>query len=431
MRGRDRAVRAGPLALHEVGMTGDLLFGIVAVVGIAATLAVIGGFLVRAGGHEADRQFATLRRPEDLAAYPSVAIVVPARNAERHIGACLESLLALDYPRLEIVVVDDHSTDHTAALVREIAGRRDPRRDVRLFLLADSPEEADVQWVWGKSRALWHGAQRAHGEWLLFVDADTRQEPDALWRALTLARRRDLEALSLTGVSVIPGLCGDLLEAVVYPAIFLAVSWRRVNDPEDPAAWMNGQFILYRRATYLAVGGHRAVAGHVGEDTALAIHSKERRVRTLFLPVTTAYESRDFADCAEAFRGWTRRLAVGGARLRLSRRSYAAEAGLLFLVGVWPALAGVAVLLGRVGTGTVLGVPVAALPLVQLGAVVLLQAVVRSAMRKPAWPAVLAPVGAALGVGVVLAAYRARFVTRAVESRGRALGVGDGGGPGV
>lgn len=413
------------IARHEVGMIGDLLLGIAALTGMAATLAVIIGFFVRAGGLKADREFLALGRPEDLADFPYVTIIIPARNAERHIGPCLESLLDLDYPHFEILVVDDHSTDRTAETVREIMEKRAPLQDVRLFLLGDDPGEGGIEWVWGKSRALWHGAQQAQGDWLLFVDADTRQKPDTLWRALTLARRHDLGALSMTGVSVIPGLWGEVLEVVVYPAIFLAVSWRRVNEPDDPAAWMNGQFILYDRTVYLAVDGHRAVAGFVSEDTALAIHSKERRVRFLFLPVTSAYESRDFGNLNEAFRGWTRRLAVGGARLRLRRRSYVLEAGVLFLVGIWPVLASAAGLLGSLGGRVIFGMSFGSLALAQLGLVIIFQGVIRAVMRKPVWPSVLAPLGAALGIGVVVAGYRARFLKKAVECRGRSLHVND------
>jgi glycosyltransferase involved in cell wall biosynthesis len=406
-------------------MTGGWVLGIAALVGMAVTLAVIIGLVLRIGGLKADREFRTLRRPENLSDFPFVTIVVPARNEEPNIGPCLESLLALDYPRFEILVVDDHSTDRTTEIVREIIGRRALRQDVRLMPLGDDPAEKGTEWVCGKSRALWNGAQRAHGDWILFVDADTRQKPDTLWRVLALARRHDLRALSLTGVSVIPGIWGEVLEAVVYPAIFLAISWRRVNDPDDPAAWMNGQFVLYERAAYFAVDGHRAIAGFVSDDTGLAIHSKQRGVRSLFLPVTSAYESRDFAGLGETFRGWTRRLAVGGARLRLRRLSYAVEAGVLFIFGVWPVLALAAGLISPLGGRLILGVSFSAWALAQLGLVVLAQGAGRALMKKSVWPAVLAPAGAALGIGVVVAGYWARFVKRSIEFRGRAVAVND------
>ncbi len=402
-------------------MRGDLIGGFAALAGTVVTLAVVMGFFARSRGLKACREFRGLPPFADLADYPFVTIVVPARNAASHIGACLESLLALDYPRFEIIVVDDCSTDRTVETARAVAARCGAGIDIRISLLGDEPAEEGVDWVWGKSRALWLGAGLARGEWLLFVDSDTRVKQDTLRRALGFIQRHDLEALSMTGVSIIPGIWGEVLEAVIYPAIFLAFPWRLINEPGSPAAWMNGQFILFKRQTYFAVGGHRAVAGFVGEDTALAVHSKANGVRATFLPVTSAYESYDFGGLGETFRGWTRRLASAGASLRLGFRSYILEASALFLVGVWPVLATAISFLGPFGNKPILGLSLRVWSLAQLGLVILFQAILRAEMKKTPWPAVLAPAGAVLGIGLVAAAYRARFITKTVECRGRQL----------
>ncbi|MCJ7580048.1 MAG: glycosyltransferase [Candidatus Aminicenantes bacterium] len=390
-----------------------------------ATLAVIIGFFVRAARLTANREFHAQQRPENIADFPFVTIVVPARNEERNITFCLESLLALDYPRFEIFVVDDHSTDRTAEIVREIIEHRTSRPAVRLFLLGDDPNEGGVEWVCRKSHALWHGSQRAQGEWILFVDADTRQKSDTLWRAISLARRHDLQALSISGMFVNTGLWGGVLEAVITPAIFLVIPWHRVNNPDDSAAWMNGNFILYERTAYLSVGGHCAIAEFIQDDLALALHSKEMRVRFLFLPVSSAYECRDYVGLKEAFHGWTRRLAAGGSRLNLDRRSYFFGTGALFVVAVLPVLAAVAGLLGPLANYRIFGISFSAWALVQLGMVILFQGVVRAVMRMSVWPAVFAPLGAILGIGVVVGGYRARYVKRIIELRGRALAVND------
>jgi cellulose synthase/poly-beta-1,6-N-acetylglucosamine synthase-like glycosyltransferase len=405
-------------------MRADLGLGIAVAVGMVMTLAMIICFVARSRGLENGREFRDLRRPPDLMGYPPVTVVVPARNAAAHVGACLKSVLALDYPRLEIIVVDDLSTDRTVELTREVIVGSGSGRDIRLSLLGDEQPDDRVEWVYGKSRALWHGAGLARGDWLLFVDADTRQKPDTLWRALSFVRSHDLKALSMTGVSIIPNLWGEVLESVVYPAIFLVFPWRRINEPGSPDAWMNGQFILYERTAYLAVGGHRAVAASAGEDTALAILSKRNGVRSLFLPVTSAYESRDFDDLGQTFRGWTRRLASGGAMFRLPRRSYVLQAGALFFVGVWPVITAAAGLLG-VANGTVIGVDLRLWAWAQLVLVVVFQAILRAVMKRSLWPSVLAPVGSAFGIGLIAAAYRARFITKSVESRGRRLPVND------
>jgi chlorobactene glucosyltransferase len=406
-------------------MTEGLALWIAAAIGVAATLGVIAGTIGRARGLGADREFAALLRPANLADLPFVTIVVPARNEERNIALCLESLLALDYPRFEILVVDDHSTDRTAGIVREVSGRSASPPDMRLLSLADEPAGEGTVWANGKSRALWHGAGLARGQWILFVDADTRLKPDALWRAASLCRRHSLQALSLSGTIVNSGFWGGVLEAVILPAVFLSVSWRRINDPEDPAAWMNGNFILYERAAYLAVDGHRAIAGLAQDDLALALHSKAKGVRSLFLPVSEAYECRDFAGFAEAYRGWARRVAAAGEQLRLPRRAYALQVFGLFVVALWPVLAAAAGLSGALTASGILGPSFGTWALAQLGSVILFQGALRAAMKMPVWPAVFVPLGAALAITVVIGGYRARFVKRAVEFRGRAIAVHD------
>jgi glycosyltransferase involved in cell wall biosynthesis len=408
-----------------MNIMGNLALGIAVFGGMLVTVAVIIGFLVRASGLAADREFPALQRPKNLADFPFVTIIVPARNEERNIAFCLESLLALDYPRFEIFVIDDHSTDRTAEIVREIIGQRASHPDVWLLPLGDDPNKEGIEWACRKSHALWYGAQRAQGEWILFVDADTRQKSDTLWRAISLAQHHNLQALSMSGIFVNTGFWGGLLEAVITPAIFLVIPWHRVNAPDDPAAWMNGNFILYERAAYFAVDGHCAIAGFIQDDLALALHSKAMRVRFLFLPVSSAYECRDYVGLKEAFRGWTRRLAVGGARLNLGRRSYAFEAAALFVVGVWPVLAAAVGHLGFVAGYRIFGMSLSAWALVQLVLVILLQGAVRAMMRMPVWPAVFAPLGAALGIGALIGGYRARYVKKVIELRGRALTVND------
>ncbi len=395
---------------------------ILVVGGAAATVAVVAGFIARAAGLHADREFARLRSHDvPDGACPPVTVVVPARDEERNIRACLESLLALDYPGVEILVVDDGSSDRTPDIVREVGARSAATRSVRLIGLDESPDADGTEWASRKSRALWRGATEAAGEWILFADADTRLKPDALRRAVAFARRRNLRALSLSGVFVNPGLWGGLLESALTPAVFLAIPWKKVNDPRSPAAWMNGNFILYERAAYFGAGGHRAVAARAADDLSLALRAKAAGVRFLFLPVTSAYECRDYVNLREAFRGWTRRLSTGGEAFGLSRGAYVAQTAVLFAVGVWPLIAAASSLWGPLAGRTVAGVDAAVLTLGQLGALIGLLGGIRAAMRMSVGPAVLAPAAAALAIAAVASGYRARFRTRVIEYRGRTV----------
>jgi glycosyltransferase involved in cell wall biosynthesis len=205
---------------------------------------------------------------------PLVSVLVPARNEERSLGACLASLSAQTHAPLEIVVIDDASGDRTPAIVAE-ASRRDPR--LRALRLAGPPPG----WT-GKNFALDAGAGQARGAWICFTDADTVHAPDSVARALGFAQARGLALLSMTSRQATE----SFWERVVQPVVFgLLDQWfplARVNDPASPLAAANGIFLLVSREAYDAVGGHRAVAGEVLEDVALARRVKRSGRRIAF-----------------------------------------------------------------------------------------------------------------------------------------------------
>jgi chlorobactene glucosyltransferase len=295
------------------------------------------------------RVFATLHgrarlpRASDAAPFRGpdpVSVLVPARNEERGVGACLASLSAQALSGLEIIAVDDGSTDGTPAILAD-AARRDPR--VRVVRVEDPPPG----WT-GKAFALDAGVARARGRWLCFTDADTVHAPESIARAVGFAEARGLALLSLTSRQ----LTRSFWERVVQPVIFgLLDQWfplDRVNDPASPLAAANGIFILVDREAYRAAGGHRAVAGEVLEDVALARRVKAGGGRIAFVDGADLVAAWMYPDLAAIRRGWTKNLY----RLR-GRRPLAALASLveLLLTLVWPAVGCVAALAGPPGTG--------------------------------------------------------------------------------
>src|SRR5213593_4817996 len=116
---------------------------------------------------------------------PSLSIVVPARDEAASIGRALGSLLAQDYPDLEVIAVDDRSADGTGDVLRDLAAR-----DSRL--LAVRVDDLPAGWL-GKNHALWRGAERARGEWLLFTDADVIFAQGALRHAVAYAAAERLD----------------------------------------------------------------------------------------------------------------------------------------------------------------------------------------------------------------------------------------------
>ena len=254
---------------------------------------------------------------------------------------CLASLSAQTFPHLEIVAVDDGSTDRTPVILAD-AARRDPR--VRVLRVEGPPPG----WT-GKSFALTSGVAVARGRWLCFTDADTVHAPESIARAVGFAEAHGAALLSLTSRQ----LTGSLWERVVQPVVFgLLDQWfplAQVNDPASPLAAANGIFILVDREAYEGAGGHRAGAGEVLEDVALARRVKAGRGRIAFVDGADLVAARMYTSFAEIRRGWTKNLY----RLR-GRRPLAALGSLVELgvTQVWPAVGcALALLAGPAGSG--------------------------------------------------------------------------------
>jgi chlorobactene glucosyltransferase len=199
------------------------------------------------------------------AAAPSVVAVVPARNEEANVDACLAGLVAQRYPpsKLSVVVVDDQSSDGTAAVVARRASC-----DPRVTLVSSPP--LPLGWV-GKPHACWVGAEAAAlAEWLCFVDADVRLDPRALASALRTAVARRVDLLSLVPTQDMLSFAERLVMPCGLYLLAFTQELQRVEAPERSEATASGQFILVRREAYAAVGGHAAVRGAITEDVALA-----------------------------------------------------------------------------------------------------------------------------------------------------------------
>jgi chlorobactene glucosyltransferase len=177
----------------------------------------------------------TFRAPDDLGL---ISILVPARNEERHLKTAVSTMLQQSVPRLELIVVNDHSQDRTGAIAAELAAA-DPR--VRVV---ESPP-LNAGWH-GKPNALFHAWSAARGEWVVMTDADVLMTPDVVARAVTYAEDRGFDALSLLDTMVatswqeMAGLPFKYLAAAMAPAV-------RLDRRGKPLPFANGPFILLRR----------------------------------------------------------------------------------------------------------------------------------------------------------------------------------------
>ena len=199
--------------------------------------------------------------PELDREWPKVSIVVAGRDEEAAIEAAMGSLMALDYPALEVVAVDDRSTDATPAILDRIAAAH-PR--LQVVHVAELP----AGWL-GKNNALHQGASRAHGDYLLFMDADVALEPTTLKRAIAFCEGRSLDHLTLFPDVVMR--TGFLQAAMINAFIGLLAMFRpwRIPAPAKRAIGA-GAFNLVRAAAYRRAGGHAPIALETLDDVFLA-----------------------------------------------------------------------------------------------------------------------------------------------------------------
>lgn len=336
-----------------------------------------------------------------------LSVIIPARNEAGQIERVVRSLLASAYSPLEVIVVDDRSTDDTAATVRRIAPG-----DARLKLLEG--QELPLGW-YGKPWACWQGAQAAQGELLLFTDADTWHAPELAGRAIAMLDREQADLLTVSSKQVIL----TFWERVVMPQVWVLLGIRyhpelvsRATRPRDVVA--NGQFMLFTRESYQRIGTHQAVQGEVVEDLALAQRTVRLGARLRFVFAERFMETRMYQNLRQLVEGWSKNLYLGG-RLSFPDEPFRRAVAPLLLVGAmlfW-LLPLVIAGLGLLGIASGWLGPAA----IAVGLSVLFWAAISRGMDAPAWYGLLYPLGA-LMVLFILLRSTARGA-RKVEWRGR------------
>lgn len=199
-----------------------------------------------------------------LAAFPKVTVIAPGRNEEVGVEEAARSLAALDYPDLEVICINDHSTDRTGEILDRVAADHP-----QLRIVHDPPLQPGWQ---GKSNAIWYAVQNAdpQAKWLLLTDADVVFHPKAVREGVAAA-----EELGVDFFTVIPYLeTGTFVEELVLPiqwgGLLSGSDNKRMNTPESRPVGI-GAFILVKRASYLASGGHSAFYAQQPEDALLAL----------------------------------------------------------------------------------------------------------------------------------------------------------------
>jgi chlorobactene glucosyltransferase len=234
---------------------------------------------------------------------PLVSICIPARNEENNIRRCVEAALGQDYPNIEVIVLDDRSTDTTLTQLTEIASR-----DSRLIPIHGS--DLPVGWA-GKPHALFQASAVACGEWLCFVDADTFLKPQAISSVYAKALETEADLFTVMNEQIL----GSFWEKVVMPLVMTALSVgfspRKVNDPSRRDAIANGQFILIRRSVYDLIGGHEKVKDQIVEDKAISEQVKWNGHRLVIADGMQVVSTRMYTSLATMWEGWTKNIYLG------------------------------------------------------------------------------------------------------------------------
>jgi glycosyltransferase involved in cell wall biosynthesis len=346
------------------------------------------------------------RRCADLVAWPKaddhVAVLVPARDEGARISECIADVLKQSWPNLSLHVLDDQSGDDTQAQAIAQAGA-----DARFHLMVNQ-EPPPANWN-GKSWACQLLAQASHGEWLCFVDADTRLNPEAIGRAMAVATEQGAHLLSFwpRQLMLTPGerLMMPLLAFVLLAHLPL----RLVTNSSDPRfSAANGQFLLIRRDTYQAIGGHAAIHADLVDDLALARLVKSRGGRVVIHDAGNAVMCRMYTDWRALWAGFRKNLfpAFGG-----QPGPFVTGVGIL---GIWHGLPLALVIVGVWGQW--------ALPIVagvlQMGCGMVIRAMLAARLEQPWGVIVLHPLAVLCLVVLALDSWRG-WALGGVEWKGR------------
>lgn len=327
---------------------------------------------------------------------PPVSVVIAARDEARTIAAVVQAILRQDYPAIEVVAVNDRSTDGTGQILERLA---EEHHRVRVIHVTDLPDG----WL-GKNHALQQGADAARGELLLFTDADVMMRPEAVARAVAVMERHGVDHLA-----VAPRIHAGSAAATMTVAVFLALfsivfrPWR-ARDPKSRWHIGIGAFNLVRADAYRAIDGHHSLSLRPDDDVRLgrALKAAGHRQATA---VGTSVAGVEWYPTLPAMARGLRKNAFAVVEYRLSLVAAGTVVPSLFIF--WPVTA-----LGLT-TGPVWWLNAA---IVAVGAVTIFATTRTHSV--PAWTSLTFPLGSVFLLWIVWAAALRAVWTGRVEWRG-------------
>ena len=230
----------------------------------------------------------------DVRLRPRISVVIPARNEDGELEASVRSVLAQEGVDLEVIVINDHSSDGTGAIIDRLAAE-----DPRVRPMHNPPQRKG--WL-GKANAMQHGAAVASGDYIVFTDADIMHKPGCY-----LAAVREMQDHQLALLSMMPLFIWETIwENAAAPAFLLAMTnflSGPIHDPDSEDALAIGAFIMVDSDTYRAVGGHESIRNEMLDDVSLARHFKLRGKRVAFRVAPQCLSVRMYNSASSVFYG--------------------------------------------------------------------------------------------------------------------------------
>jgi glycosyltransferase involved in cell wall biosynthesis len=232
-----------------------------------------------------------------------ISVLIPARNEEKNIGSCLNFILAQDYKNLEVLVLDDQSTDRTSEIIKAFS-----EKHKNIFYLKG--EKLSQNWT-GKNWACHQLSQKANGKYLLFVDADVELAPNAISSTAKIMAATKTKMLSVFPTQRIKSFGEWLIVPLMNWLLLAFLPLRQVYASRNNSfIAANGQFILWDRETYFSIGGHQQVANAVVEDMELARKAKQKNKIITLLGGNVIF-CHMYSSFPDAFKGFTKNFYPG------------------------------------------------------------------------------------------------------------------------
>lgn len=235
----------------------------------------------------------------ELEERPLVSVLIPARNEEKNIQNCLISFIRQTYTNLEIIVLDDNSSDNTYEIARNISKHN---KNIRVF----KGKKLPLDWT-GKNWACHQLSLKAKGKWLLFTDADTIHQPHSVLKAVCAAVKNESDFLSCLPRLIAKTWSEKLYMSIIHFVFAALIPWKMTNfNHKTKFPFGMGPFMLIRKKTYWEFGGYEAQKKAILDDMGLARLVKENDGAITILDGTDFVQLRYYENFRQLWNGFSK-----------------------------------------------------------------------------------------------------------------------------